>query len=58
MPFYVGIVSDQPCNTNGPSALVRNELVPQLRLGKMEELRQAVVFVLCETLMYVIMKII
>ena len=47
MPFYVGVVSDQLCNTNGPRAQVqRDELVTRLSSGETVEFLQAEVFVL------------
>ena len=47
----VKVVSDQLCNTNGPPAEVeRDELATRLSFREKVELMQAVVFVLCKTL--------
>ena len=55
MPFCVRAVSDQLCNANGLSAQVeRDELAILPNFGETVELLQAVVFVLCETLMQLV----
>ena len=44
------VVSDQLCNAKGPPTQVQDKLTTRLSFGETLEFLQAVVFVLCETL--------
>ena len=51
----VRVVSDQLCNANGPPAQVeRDKQEKRLSFGETVELLQAIVFVLCETLVQLV----
>ena len=53
--FCVLVISDQLCNANGPPAQVqRVEVATRLSYGETVGFLQAVVFVLCETLVQLV----